>query len=241
MATNIEIVYAPGLCNCCSKGGDVVLIDIARFTTTLVTALANGALQAEAYSGQEIPLSLKPQGYLLCGECQGNGIPGFDFNNSPLSMTRANVEGRKLAFSTTNGTYTRSLIQDYDAILAGSFLNVSALVRRLISDGRNARLVCSGRGRNVSTEDLIFAGLVATRLVQEGGYSFRDDTVPIAMALWQLAKHNPKEFALKNSPQLSYLYKTRPRYRADLDTLFDIDKFDIVPEEISPLKFVAKQ
>lgn len=241
MEPSIEIVMAPGLYKFHSRGGNVVLIDVARFTSTLITALANGALSAEAYPNPEIPRKLKAeQNYLLAGENRGDDIEGFDFNNSPLSMTRENVEGRRLAFTTSNGTYTRSLIDSYDKIFAGGFVNVSALVKRLIEENKSVKLVCSGRVRRAAVEDLIFAGLVARRLVDEGGFVFFDDTVPIGMALWDQAKDNPLEYVLRMSPSVEYRYYKTPSYKADIDSVFQMDAYDIVPEEVSPLKFEVR-
>ncbi len=242
MATNIEIVLAPSLYQFHSQGGNVVLIDVARFTSTMITALANGAVSAEVYPDTEIPLCLKREhGYLLVGETKGLDIEGFDFNNSPVAMTPENVSGRKLAFSTSNGTYTRSVIDNYDAIYAGGFINAKALVDRLIAENRNVKLVCSGRSRNIAIEDMIFAGYVAERLSADGGFTYNDDSVPASMLMWQMARENPLDFVLRMSPSVKYSYGKRPHYRADIDTVFLMDTYDVVPEEIAPLKFVVKR
>lgn len=242
MATNIEIVLAPSLYQFHSQGGNVVLIDVARFTSTMITALANGAVSAEVYPDTEIPLRLKREhGYLLVGETKGLDIEGFDFNNSPVAMTPENVSGRKLAFSTSNGTYTRSVIDNYDAIYAGGFINAKALVDRLIAENRNVKLVCSGRSRNIAIEDMIFAGYVAERLSADGGFTYNDDSVPASMLMWQMARENPLDFVLRMSPSVNYSYGKRPHYRADIDTVFLMDTYDVVPEEIAPLKFVVKR
>ncbi|MCQ2251823.1 MAG: 2-phosphosulfolactate phosphatase [Bacteroidales bacterium] len=241
MERNIELVMAPCLYKYHSKGGVVVLIDVARFTTTMITALANGAVSAEAYPNSDIPLRLKAeQGYVLSGENRGCDIPGFDFNNSPLSMTPENVSGRKLAFTTTNGTYTRSLIDNYDKIFAGAFVNASALVKRLIAENKDVKLVCSGRGRRAAVEDTIFAGYIAKRLIEEGGFVSYDDSVYIGMVLYEQAKGNLLDFVLKNSPTVNIMCGRYPLYKNDLDTVFVLDKYDIVPEEVSPLKFEVR-
>lgn len=242
MSKNIEIIYSPAECQYHQKGGSVVLIDVVRFTSTLITALANGAISAEAYPNSEIPLKLKKEkNYIIAGEKMGKDIPGFDFNNSPVDMTKENVFGRELAFCTTNGTYTRSLIENYDNIFAGSFINASALAKRLIQEDKNVTLVCSGRGRKVAVEDLIFAGFIAKKLIEEGDFTYLEDGVSLAILLWENAKNNPHDFVINNSPQIKLVLDQNPKYKADYETIFDIDKFDVVPQEIAPLKFVVKK
>ena len=56
-----DIVAAPALYPYQRKGGTIVLIDVLRFTSTLTTALANGALWAEAYPDTETVLKLKKE------------------------------------------------------------------------------------------------------------------------------------------------------------------------------------
>lgn len=241
MAINIEIVYAPALYDYHTPGGTVVLIDVARFTSTMITALANGAISAETYPDYDTPRRLKAEhGYVICGEERGLCVPGFDFNNSPILMTKENVMGHQLAFTTSNGTYMRSLVKDFDAIYAGAFVNLEALVNRLIADDKNVKLVCSGRARNVAVEDLIFAGCVASMLVDRAGATYHHDTVPVAISLWSLAKNDPLGFVLKNSPSVAYRYGKTPDYKADIDEVFKMSVYDIVPEEIAPLKFAVK-
>jgi len=242
MSKNIEIVYAPNLYPFHKKGGNVVLIDVVRFTSTLITALANGAISGEAYPNSEIPLKLKKEkNYIIAGEKMGKDIPGFDYNNSPVDMTKENVFGRELAFCTTNGTYTRSLIDSYNNIFAGSFINASAVAKRLIQENNDVTLVCSGRGKKVAVEDLIFAGFIAKKLIEEGGFTYLEDGVSLAMLLWENAKDNPHDFVINHSPQIKHVLQENPKYKADYETIFDIDKFDVVPQEISPLKFVVKK
>ena len=235
MTKSIDIVIAPEHTN-------VVLVDILRFTSTMTTALANGAKSVETYADEETPKKLKAEkNYIICGEYKGMDIDGYDFNNSPVSMTKENVAGRNLAFCTTNGTYTRSVIYDYGTILAGSFLNFSALCNRLSNDGQSITIVCSGSARRPATEDIIFAGQVADYLIKNSGFTYMEESVSIALNLYNLAKNNPKEFVLKSAPGKKIIIESNPRYAEDFEFVFQTDLFDIVPEETSALKFEARK
>ncbi|MBA4070564.1 MAG: hypothetical protein C0497_01825 [Gemmatimonas sp.] len=86
-----------------------VVIDVLRFTTGAAYALANGARSivpcatlddAQAHAGQA----------LLAGERNAVRPEGFDLGNSPLEFTRAAVQGRDIAWTTTNGTRALAIL-----------------------------------------------------------------------------------------------------------------------------------
>lgn len=239
----IDVVFAPDLYQYHNKSENVVLIDVARFTSTMVTALANGALSVETYPDTETPLRLKAeQGYLIAGEVHGENIPGYDFNNSPVAMTPENVAGRKMAFCTSNGTYTRSIIYDYETIIAASFLNCAAVCKRLLDDSKSVLLVCSGRSRKPAIEDLLLAGKIADCLIKSGKYESKDDSANIAITLYNISNGQIKDFTLKTYPLMAEYARKYPSFGKDIDfALTDKDVFDIVPEETSPFKFEIKK
>ncbi len=239
MTHNIETVLAPDLFKFHNKYPNVVLIDVARFTTTMVTALANGALCVETYPDTETPLRLKrEQGYLIAGEVRGNDIEGFDFNNSPLAMTRGNVAGRHLAFCTSNGTYARSIVTDYEGVFAASFLNSSAVCRRLISEDKPVTLLCSGRSRKPAIEDMLLAGQMAGKLVASGKFQSKDESTNMAMRLYEMAKNDIKTFVLDMYPSMADFARKYPSFGRDIDFAFgNQDIYDIVPKETEAFKF----
>ncbi len=242
MTQDIDVVFAPDLYRYHQKHFNIVLIDVLRFTSSMTTALANGALFVETFADEETPLRLKKdQNYLICGEYKGVQLDGYDFNNSPVDMTRENVGGRKLAFCTTNGTYTRSVIYDYDKILAGSFLNFSALIDRLKTDNKPVTLVCSGSARKPAVEDVIFAGKVADCLTENSAFGFSEDSSGMAINIYKMSKNRIKDFVLETAPSKALIVKQHPKYAADFDFVFQDDIFDIVPEETSAFKFEARK
>ena len=53
------------------------MIDVLRFTSTLTTALANGALWAETFADPEKALAKRDEGYIVAGEDCATNIPGI--------------------------------------------------------------------------------------------------------------------------------------------------------------------
>ncbi len=109
-----------------------IVIDVIRATTTL-TVLFDGGCAGVLVAG-DIPearafAAAHPGAYLLAGEVGGLRPPGFDFGNSPVELAAADVRGRDIIFSTTNGTRALRACAHAGAILAGSLRNAQAVCR----------------------------------------------------------------------------------------------------------------
>src|SRR5207247_2142285 len=94
----IDVYFTPlGLGAGDLGGRGIVVIDVLRATTTIVTALANGAKAVipAATSEEAVRLAshLEKDGVLLAGERRSVKIEGFALGNSPREMTRAAVAG----------------------------------------------------------------------------------------------------------------------------------------------------
>src|SRR5262245_9024917 len=88
--------------------GVAVVIDVLRASTTIVQALAAGALAvipcSEVDEAERLAARFRPGTALLGGERKGVRIAGFDLGNSPGEYTPAVLRGKTLIFTTTNGT-----------------------------------------------------------------------------------------------------------------------------------------
>ncbi len=148
----------------------VVVLDILRATSTIVTALNNGAAEVIPVQEYDEALNLvRSIGRNICllgGERKGYKIEGFDMGNSPLEYTRERVEGKKVILCTTNGTKAIKAFQNAAEVMIGSYLNMNRLVDYLSKDPQDLTIVCSGREGNLCLEDLACAGMI-TRLVSE--------------------------------------------------------------------------
>jgi 2-phosphosulfolactate phosphatase len=142
----------------------VVVIDVLRATSTIVTALGNKALEIipviEPSEVIDLIKKLGPGECLTGGERKGLKIEGFDMGNSPAEYKKERVEGKKIIISTTNGTKAIKSTQGAAEVYIGSFLNVRAVVDHLREGDQDIIIICSGRDQNLCLEDLACAGMM---------------------------------------------------------------------------------
>ncbi len=162
----IDVYFTPtGLSPGDVSGQGVVVIDVLRATTTVITALANGAKAViPAASSEEavrLASNLEKDGVLLAGERKSLKIEGFALGNSPREMTPEVVAGKTIVLATTNGTPALVAAQGGDPVLVGAPANFKALAARsraaLVERGALV-IVCSGRERQFALEDAYTAG-----------------------------------------------------------------------------------
>jgi 2-phosphosulfolactate phosphatase len=168
----LDVFLTPGeLSNSDVVDRTVVVIDILRAGTTIVEALSAGAKSIYPVSSIEEALRLANtfgrDEVLLCGERKCLPIEGFDLGNSPREFTAESVAGKTLVMSTTNGTNVMSLTAGATRVFIGSLLNLGALVDELARSEVDPVLLCSGREKQFALEDAAFAGLLATRLMEQ--------------------------------------------------------------------------
>lgn len=150
------------------QGHTVVVIDVLRACSTILTALTAGASKAIACAtpadAERAAREIGREQALLCGEQGGLPIEGFDLGNSPLEYERGTVEGRTLVVSTTNGSPAMNASQSADHLFLACFRNVGAAAREVLTAGAPVSIVCAGRGGLVSLDDALCAGLMVRRL-----------------------------------------------------------------------------
>ena len=69
----------------------VVVVDILRATSCMVTAFANGVDSITPFSNLEACKSMKTKGYITSGERDGKKVTGFDKGNSPFEYTGEDI------------------------------------------------------------------------------------------------------------------------------------------------------
>ncbi|TXK83412.1 2-phosphosulfolactate phosphatase [Paenibacillus sp. N3.4] len=138
----------------------VIVIDVLRATSTIITALMNGC---KAIFPVETVLRAKElfrDGDLLGGERYCKKIPGFHFGNSPLEYTAEAVQGRRIFLTTTNGTRSIQKATKADHVLAGALTNSKSCARVAIDFKKDVVIVCAGTQDVFSLEDGLCAGLI---------------------------------------------------------------------------------
>jgi 2-phosphosulfolactate phosphatase len=143
-------------------GRAVVVIDLLRATSTICQALASGA--SEVVPFLEVPEARAAKAaaadrdrVLLGGERGGKLIEGFDLGNSPLEYTDDVVGDRRVFLTTTNGTRALTLARVARRVVAGAFLNFSAVVACVAVES-SVGILCAGTEGKVTRDDLLAAG-----------------------------------------------------------------------------------
>lgn len=140
----------------------IVVIDVLRASSTIITALMNGARGVipveDMGEASKISQNVDSDNYLLCGEKDGVKIQGYDLGNSPQEYNREVVEGKTLIFNTTNGTKAIKKSQGSANIYIASFLNLNAVAEALKKEQHDIILVCAGWKGRLSFEDTLLAG-----------------------------------------------------------------------------------
>ena len=165
----IDVFFGPaGLTASDVTGRVVVVIDVLRASTSIATALANGARAVIPVEGTEEVVTrakaFERSEVKLAGERQMRPIPGFDLGNSPREFSRENVEGKTVLLSTTNGTTAIASLQGPRDVVIGSYVNFSAvlaMLRAAVRGGTDIAILCAGRDKQFSLEDAACAGRFA--------------------------------------------------------------------------------
>lgn len=203
----------------------VVVIDILRATSAMVTAIAHGAAGVIPVAKVEAARALAGKGYILAAERDGRVVEGFDYGNSPFSFMGDSIRGKTLVLSTTNGTQAIEAARNAHALIVGAFTNLSAVCEWLSRQGRGVLLLCAGWKNKFNLEDSIFAGAVAQKLLEQG-YKTDCDSTRASVHLWNLSKHDLNGF-LEDSSHRNRL--GRLELKKDIAYCLQTDISDAIP------------
>lgn len=181
------------------KNSIVVVIDILRATSTIATALFNGAKAVIPVDSVEKCMRLgKNMECITAGEREGKVAEGLQYGNSSFEYPREFISGKILVLTTTNGTKLlhMALTKGATEIITGSFLNLSAVCQHLINMKKNVILACAGWKDKVNIEDSLFAGAVIANVKPH--FELNCDASHIADCLYHHAKKDLYEFMKTN-------------------------------------------
>lgn len=185
-----------------------VVFDVLRATSTMITALANGAeaIIPVAEIPEALALRQKNPNLLLAGEREGVRIRAdlaggmdFDLGNSPREFTADKVSGRTIVMTTTNGTRALRACAGARMILVSSFLNLRATTNWLLErKPAHLLLVCSGTHEEPALEDILAAGALCERIwsIYAGGQV--SDAAELARRVYPLMQNDLAD-AMKSS------------------------------------------
>jgi 2-phosphosulfolactate phosphatase len=172
----------------------VVVLDILRASTTIATALVNGARSVvpckEVADATAAAARLPAGTMILGGERGGLPIAGFDCGNSPAEYTRGRVFSRTVVFTTTNGTLAMQQCKLAAEVFIGGFVNLTAVCRRLahLQGKRPIHLLCAGTRGKITREDVLCAGAIVERLLDDYlDEAVLNDQARLALDSWRAA------------------------------------------------------
>lgn len=167
------------------KGKAVIVVDVLRACSTIVTALNHGARAvipvADMAEAGKMAAHMDPSTGLMGGERGGLKIDGYTLGNSPQDYTPDVVQGKTVVLNTSNGTRAFTLARGAAEVAAGCFLNVSKAIEFAWRAENDVAIVCAGSDDRVSLEDLLCAGLILNQLWNGTEPAQRSDAAHIAL------------------------------------------------------------
>lgn len=187
----------------------VVIIDVFRATSTIASALYNGARCVVPVDTVPKALEIsKALGGIAAGERDGKIADGLQHGNSPLEYTREFIENQTLVLTTTNGTRLLQMALDNgaDTIITGSFPNLSAVCDFLQRQNKNVVLGCAGWKDRFNLEDTLFAGAVIERVQDQ--FTMHCDSSLTALSMYTAMKND----LLAHAPKLTHYHRLVERF-----------------------------
>ncbi len=206
----------------------VVIIDVFRATSTIASALYNGAKSVIPVDSvaKAIEISRRIDG-IAAGERDGMIAEGLSHGNSPLEYTRDFIENKTLVLTTTNGTrlLQMALDRNADTIISGSFPNLSAVCEFLVKENKNVVLGCAGWKDRFNLEDTLFAGAVIHTVSRH--FTIHCDSSLMAETMYLKNKNKLTEFA----PKLTHYHRLVERFGLieDINFCLTPDVANILP------------
>jgi 2-phosphosulfolactate phosphatase len=208
----------------------VVVIDMFRATSVIVTALSNGCKEVIPYLTVEETLEhakkLNRKDYILGGERRAIKIEGFDLSNSPLEYTETIIKDKAVLMTTTNGTKTLTKSTSAKRILIAAMINAKAVAKRLIEINEDVVIINAGTNGNFSMDDYICSGYIINEMLTEQKNLELTDIAKTANMIYE-----------KNPDIISYVkeathYSVMKSLKLDNDIEYCTKKniIDIVPE-----------
>lgn len=210
----------------------VVIIDVLRATSVMVTALNNGCKKVipvrEVKEAMEIARQDK-ENNLLGGERDGIKIEGFHFSNSPLDYTKEAIEGKTLIMTTTNGTRAIKNSEGADMILIAAMINGRAVAEKLVELKKDVVFVNAGTYGQFSMDDFITCGYIVSCMKESLKDKGADVSLSdIAITAQYIYEANPDIFSFVEKAD-HYKRLQRLNCNEDLTYCFTKDIVDIVP------------
>ncbi len=207
----------------------VVMVDAIRASAVMVSAFMNGIEEIIPFTEIDEVAAMGQKGYLTAGERNGIALEEFDFGNSPLQFNSKEVKNRKLAMTTTNGTFALRTAEKHkpytNNIMIGSFLNISAVAEFLSNLNDNILILCAGWKGGVNIEDSFFAGRLLSKLKSLPDIKLQE-SANLTLRYSETFGENAYDEIMKLSPRL---FSKREMLESDIRYCLREDLTDLIP------------
>jgi len=207
----------------------VVVIDILRATSTITTALYNGAKEVIPVDSVSRCIEIgKHVSGITAGERDGKIAEGLSYGNSPFEYPEEFIKGKTLVLTTTNGTKLLHMALDKGAkeIIIGAFTNLSSVCNHLLEMKKDVMLACAAWKDRVNLEDTLFAGAVVSKVKEH--FDINCDSSHMAESLYNVGKNDLYEF-LKRNDASHYHRLTGFGLEKDIRYCLTEDVADVLP------------
>lgn len=219
----------------------IIVIDVLRCCSTIVTALANAAEGVIPTKTVEEARALhrKHPEFILAGERRGIKLKGFDLGNSPLEFSPRKVKGKHVILTTTSGTKAVISSKRAKYVFTGAFLNAEATAKAASKIAMwketGISIISAGTDNHFSLEDFVCAGAIAKSLLADNiEYS---DAVLAALLTFQQARQS-LERAVQSGFHARYLISQG--FEEDVKFCSQLNVLNLAPflngETVVPLK-----
>lgn len=221
----IDVCLSPDLIHLYTvENKTVVIVDILRATSCMVTGLAHGVESLIPVATLEECRQHQCTGLIAAAERDGKKVEGFEIDNSPFSYMNPELKGKTIVMTTTNGTLALTKSAGAREILIGAFLNISYLKKYLISQNNDILIVCAAWKGKVNLEDTLFAGALVNELKEYVEYAC--DAPMLAETAYLAAKNNLFDY-LKSSSHFNRLKKLN--VMKDIEFCLRRDMYQVIP------------
>lgn len=211
--TKIEVCVSPALYPYYENPDAIVVVtDVLRASSAIVTAFMNGVERIIPVGTLEEAKAYKEKGYMVAAERDGLVRDFADFGNSPYNFTPERVAGKQIVYSTTNGTNAIHLASSGCQVLIGAYLNLNALAKYIRQEQKDLLVLCAGWKNKFNLEDTLFAGALTQLVLEDENYSTICDAALGSIDLYNLAR----------TDMMGYISKVAQKGRLKKNKLDDV-------------------
>jgi 2-phosphosulfolactate phosphatase len=228
----IEVFFSPSQVDeLFLRDKNVIVIDVLRASSSIATALMNGAREIIPVSTIESAVKISGNLFgdvvLRGGERNGKMIEGFNLGNSPSEYTPDAVKGKSIIFCTTNGSSAIVKSRYAKNLVVGGFINMTTVIEFVKELNEDFYILCAGKQSLFCIEDSVCAGMIISLLMNDESISIElnDPAVAAAVLFKSMGKNLPRTVRATDHGK----YLTEIGFKNDIKLCTDIDSVPVLP------------